>query len=381
VIPCDASKDFSEAPSIVSLSCSARLHKIAMVANLIDDQQGKIYNTDVAFDTDGTFLAKYHKQNLWGESNIDVPDKCVEATFKTSFGVTFGMFTCADLIFEHPAVDMAKKGIHNFAIPVAWGNSMASLQVMPYAQGWSALHGVNIIISNLRSWDGSGSGIWASGQTLTSQYMPGGKTHKVIVADVPEVPEVQQNRRLLSNSVLAQSEVGSIAGDGQWQFVDLKVGHVCSGSVCCDANVAVGTTAGYVLGALDGADGQTGVRPFPAQVCAILSCSSPGRACLSHQATKGNLQSVQISMSGIADVENLIPEVLATQGSGTQQVLLTKGSAPDGFQFAHTGANATLGVSTTMKLGSALLYARLFSKDNLPYDCSSPSEVDPKIIL
>ena len=87
VVPCTSRSDaFSGAPSVVALSCAAQAHGVAIVANLVDyDATGKgaLYNTDVALDSDGAFLARYHKLNLWGEGNIDVPGDCPEASFRT----------------------------------------------------------------------------------------------------------------------------------------------------------------------------------------------------------------------------------------------------------------------------------------------------------
>eukprot|EP00966_Prymnesium_polylepis_P277182 6404266-Prymnesium_polylepis.1 len=71
-VPCDAPSSFVGAPSVVALSCAAKQHGVAVVANLMDMEPwgSEMFNTDVALDTDGALLAKYHKQNLWGESNV-----------------------------------------------------------------------------------------------------------------------------------------------------------------------------------------------------------------------------------------------------------------------------------------------------------------------
>ena len=58
-------------------------------------------------------------------------------TFSTSFGVEFGLFTCADLIFRHPAELMVSRGVKNYVVPIAWSNEMAQMQAIPCLQGWS----------------------------------------------------------------------------------------------------------------------------------------------------------------------------------------------------------------------------------------------------
>ena len=82
-------------------------HAIAIVTNVGDliyceassnpgcatSRDGRLqYNTAVAFDTDGSYLAKAHKQNLWGEASyFDEPVDCQQISFTASFGVRFGL--------------------------------------------------------------------------------------------------------------------------------------------------------------------------------------------------------------------------------------------------------------------------------------------------
>jgi predicted amidohydrolase len=104
-----------------------------------------MYNVDVVFDTDGTFLAKYRKLNLWGESYMSVPQNCPIASFQTG-NITFGLFTCADLIYSYPALSLVEQGVkasadqscresltpnpasQNFIMPAAWSDEMAQMQ-------------------------------------------------------------------------------------------------------------------------------------------------------------------------------------------------------------------------------------------------------------
>lgn len=136
VVPCDTPVQFGRAPSLVTLSCAAKRHGIAIVANIGDliycdethphsgcehARDGRLqYNTAVAFDTDGSYLAKAHKQNLWGEAAyFDTPQNCPDVTFRTSFGVTFGLFTCADIIFKHPAQRMVENAVQHFVVGIS----------------------------------------------------------------------------------------------------------------------------------------------------------------------------------------------------------------------------------------------------------------------
>lgn len=41
--------------------------------------------------------------------------------FTTDFGVTFGTFTCFDIIFEEPAIGLVEKyNVTDFVFPTAW---------------------------------------------------------------------------------------------------------------------------------------------------------------------------------------------------------------------------------------------------------------------
>lgn len=152
----------------MSLSCAAKSSGVAVVANLAenDPTAGAMYNVDVAFDTDGTFLAKYRKQNLWvsclpvldtaavalpqiiiaaslalfhdvpapwpssqGEWYMTTPQSCPIVSFTPKFNVTFGLFTCADLIYPFPAAELVDQGVRNFLMPAAWTDEMAQMQV------------------------------------------------------------------------------------------------------------------------------------------------------------------------------------------------------------------------------------------------------------
>ena len=97
VIPCTDTKPYTEI--LQELSCIARNNAIALVANMGDIQyctkrdpncpkDGKYqFNTDVIFDSDGTLIAKYHKQHLYYEEAFNTPPKCEFVTFVTSFQV------------------------------------------------------------------------------------------------------------------------------------------------------------------------------------------------------------------------------------------------------------------------------------------------------
>ena len=423
VVPCDsssASGAFSAAPSVRALSCAARRSSIAIVANLAeyDGTSGLMYNTDVVFDTDGTFIATYRKQNLYGEREMSTPltPRCAEVTFNTTFGVRFGLFTCADLIYAQPAVRLLQAppvgaGVRHFVMPTSWSNVDAQMQVSGYAQGWSLLagSGTSLAMANGRQDNAeSGSGIWSGGVPLAYAYdTRSSATGQVLVAEVAEsvadgaaeVAEVAEAIAPLPAAaprLAANLSRGTTRGD--WSFVPLSAGKLCSPSgLCCSATVGGDTEAShdaFVIAVVDGVDGSGGTS-WSAHGCAILPCSATDESCLRYRApplsrSAGALASVTVSLCGLAADDMAVPEVVASSVANEQIMLHPnstshaaattnregRGSGAQGsFQYRRKDASgcATLAVEARASSGavisSASIYGRRFADDVLPYSC------------
>lgn len=118
VIPCNNSA-FSDRPVLSTMSCAALKNKINVLVNTVDyvacdatvdancpaDDHYQ-YNTDIVFDEQGMLVAKYHKSHEWPglRDAYDQPTSTSQVTFKSSFGVEFGLFICFDIMFEDPPV-------------------------------------------------------------------------------------------------------------------------------------------------------------------------------------------------------------------------------------------------------------------------------------
>lgn len=107
------------------------------------------YNTNVVFDRKGMVIARYgkmlfdfpsgrgsndffsfryRKYNLFGEAGMDVTPEPEEITFSTDFGVTFGTFTCFDILFQKPAIELVvKHGVTDIVFPTAWFSELPFL--------------------------------------------------------------------------------------------------------------------------------------------------------------------------------------------------------------------------------------------------------------
>eukprot|EP00929_Paragymnodinium_shiwhaense_P112667 TRINITY_DN80934_c0_g1_i1.p1 TRINITY_DN80934_c0_g1~~TRINITY_DN80934_c0_g1_i1.p1 ORF type:complete len:491 (-),score=80.82 TRINITY_DN80934_c0_g1_i1:40-1512(-) len=372
---CNETQGFGEdAPVVKGLSCAAAAAGITIVANLLErSADGRaVFNTNVAVDADGTLLARYRKLNLWGETAIDVPKKCEIVSFTPRFGEKIGLATCADLIYQHPLHDLVDSGVKNFVVPVAWSNELAQMQVLAYAQGWSAVNGVNLVVVNQNARSTSGSAVFSSGRPVLSNYWPARGASRLFVTELStgESSGLQQTPAV-GNALhrFALHRLGF--ANEKWSFARLSDGKVCSGDVCCSVSGIQGSESGYVIAALQGGDQDYSVH-WPATVCAVLPCQTLDANCLWLQqpTLSTNLKGLQLHATGI-DTHGAVPEVMATKGVDNPEVLLTPGQGENAYSF-HTSDSAktvSLEVGVTDWLLSATIYGRPFSEDTLPYSC------------
>lgn len=203
--PCTESVDGK--PSINSTqyqlwktSCLARDYSIILALNLCETRPCDTktdpdcpsdsryqWNTEIVFNETGALVAKYHKTHLFGGSAVFDQAVSVPTSFTSSFGVTFGLFICFDILYAHPAVDLVQAGITDFIFSSWWVNPTPTIDAIMQQQAWSRLHQVNLIASNTGAGPGkSGGGIYASGEVLgvlfDNQSLD---VNQMIVATVP----------------------------------------------------------------------------------------------------------------------------------------------------------------------------------------------------
>jgi predicted amidohydrolase len=391
-VPCLNPANYANAPTIVALSCGAKDNNIAIVGCLGDivkcpntaypgcaqpGQDGLLqFNTAVAFDNDGKFLLKYHKTNFWGEDDyLDVPQGCEDKTFTTSFGVTFGLVICADIIYEFPPERLVQNGVTNFISPIWWDNSMAHMQAMPWHQGWSLRNCANVLIANYGPF-ASGSGIFSCGKVKASYYKSP-STVEIIYAELDSDPATKPA------SALVPSLSTSDTGPQGWQFASLASGQVCSGQICCVASDIVGSPSGYSIAALSGLDSGCGDYTlghdcgkaslhWPGEACGVFSCTAPNTACLNYQTPTGSLTGVRLEMV-VSPGTAVYPHVLVhnSADASTEQLLLEPGA--DGLDFLQTDTSAVLSVSSQHPITSAEVYGRSYGQDTLSYSCPLPT--------
>ena len=307
VNPCNQS-GFDDRPILHNLSCLARQVKTVLVANMGDVQNctgqpncpsdGRYqFNTNVIFETDGALIAKYHKQNLYSleKEYFDAGESSSCVTFDTSFGVTFGTFTCFDLLYDEPGNCLLKKGVKNFVLPTAWGNNFPFYVSLGVQQSWSLKHSINFLAANQHfttsKYYSSGSGIYSSGSSkyFISSYNKSESVRKVIIADLPKAPSpnsFEQNGTVLDvdnigmrgSSYLTFKPLTNLnAGTIQISMSDDKM---LQRSLQCTLEYSVksaGSNELYALGVY------IGVRPddatFGYAVCSLVRCNTNLSSC------------------------------------------------------------------------------------------------------
>jgi len=179
VTPCnDAS--FADRPILQRMSCAAQKNKQLILVNMIDNvacssgtdgncpSDGHYqYNTDVIFNEQGKLDAKYHKSHEIKslQSAYDVAPT-TEVSYKSSFGVEFGLFICYDIMFEDPPKVLRSRGIQHFLYAVA----QYEIGEKTIIEGWSRNNNATVLSANL----GSGgrqdcSGLIVNGDALEAK--------------------------------------------------------------------------------------------------------------------------------------------------------------------------------------------------------------------
>jgi len=177
--PCLQQALFADAPITIRCSCMARTYGLPLVVDVGDvvrnctpkvdncrDDRRLQYNTALAFDSNGTLLAKYHKQHLYGEDgwyDIEPESKQHPAAFAIPSipGVAFQMFICFDIFFSTiVATDVL--------FPTDWDNSFdKNMNATTTQLAFSSVHQVNLLASNIgTNYNSSGSGIYSFGNVL-----------------------------------------------------------------------------------------------------------------------------------------------------------------------------------------------------------------------
>ena len=108
----------------------------------------------------------------------------------------FGVFTCFDMLFKDPAIDLVQiYGVRNIIFPTAWFKGFPSLISIEFQQAWSRVNCVNLVAANLYlpSLNFTGSGIYNCGEAKTYIYDKESIENRLLVAALPGNSQLFKN--------------------------------------------------------------------------------------------------------------------------------------------------------------------------------------------
>lgn len=175
---------FVETSILKTISRAAKEIGILTLINMIEkvpkreniDKNNKeedffLYNTNVLFNENGELVLKYRKTHEWYPfiPSYDQYEGDQIPVYTSSFGVTFGVFTCFDICFSDPAMEMRELGVKHFLYPVAQHNLLASILIQPWSRKNVKLEPVTHLSANLDI--PADSGIYNNGKTLNCELI------------------------------------------------------------------------------------------------------------------------------------------------------------------------------------------------------------------
>lgn len=349
--PCDEPHRYPNTDVQRRISCMAKNNRIYVVANIGDrklcnktsdprcpDDGRYQYNTDVVYSPQGTLVARYHKYNLFGEAQFDKPEIAEEIFFDTQFG-RFGLFTCFDILFRSPSVDLIEKhNIDTVLFPTAWMDALPLLAAIEYHSAFAVMMQVNLLSANIHLpiLRFGGSGIYTLEGEAEFYRDNTSRNGRLLLATIPaafqrqpHVSDLNISNTILSNSLYHGHKFDqnrscdynslceyfqSIVFHDLYNFVWLKGSSgnlkVCSGATCCRLDYKMATSGNpyFALGAFDGL--HLDKQSYYLQVCTLLKCAnSSGSSCGELVQESGTYFS-HIELGGQFDTSYIAPEIL-----------------------------------------------------------------------
>lgn len=309
------------------LSCMAIQGGMFLVANLGTKQpchsgdpgcprDGRYqFNTNVVFSSNGTLLDRYRKYNLYFEAAFDTPPQVDHIIFNTPFAGKFGIFTCFDILFFRPAIELLRDPeVKHIVFPAAWMNQLPLLAAIQIQSAFARAFGVNLLAANIHqpSLGMTGSGIHTPLKSVWHHDTENFTGHLIIaqVAKNPQGlgtenateemdPSHSRFLKLLAGDPYCEKDSQEVHCDGapRWNMnappvfhaemmydnftlvpVWDKEGHlrVCANGLCCHLLYQRPTVSEelYALGVFDGLHTVHGT--YYVQVCALVKCGGLG---------------------------------------------------------------------------------------------------------
>lgn len=332
--PCTEPLRYEKTKIQTFLSCLAKNNSMYLVANYGDKQpchdtdpncpkNGHYqYNTNIVFDRNGKLIARYHKQNLFFESQFNTPATPEFIYFDTEFG-RFGTFTCFDILFHDPAIPLIEKyNVTDIVFPTAWMDALPFLSAIGYHSSFALAYNVNFLSANLHYPEErfQGSGIYTPEGALAFYYNQSSPNGRLLVK---EVPILKHNGKRYRTKMISSAETGifkkyDFQGKVFWDtynFVSLKSEKdnliVCQGDLCCSLSYERDDVKGnYAFGVFDGMHLHDG--PYYLQVCILLECGTDDDKKCYHLTFSAKGYFRNINIKGNFSTPYVTPQVVIT---------------------------------------------------------------------
>lgn len=264
------------------------------------------YNTNVVLDRNGAVIARYRKFNLFREPGTNVTHEPEYVTFETDFGVTFGVFTCFDLLFARPALELVKRDVRDFVFPAFWKSEPPFLTAVQIYESWAYANNVNLIAAgtNYDPAGATGTGVFNGRNGAVFSLMTGEETKKIYAVRVPKIrgsftpkpkPSSPSDLPLLSGrqhgKFLENIRMGS---DHLDRFTTMQINPtryhdaigqiICNGDFCCDFGATVTVlpdreiTHYYRFAVFDGVRTFQGYADAHVSICGVITCRNESLA-------------------------------------------------------------------------------------------------------
>uniref|UniRef100_A0A182PVD4 CN hydrolase domain-containing protein n=1 Tax=Anopheles epiroticus TaxID=199890 RepID=A0A182PVD4_9DIPT len=348
IAPCD-----DHGTILVTLSCLAREVSKYLVINLseqfyLQHQAETVrYNTDVVFDRNGTVIARYRKYNLFKEPGTSITSSPELVSFETDFGVHFGVFTCFDILFALPTLELVKHGLRDFVFPAFWTSEPPFLTSTQIFESWAYANDANLIVAgtNYGPSGATGTGVFNGRNGALLTHYTGQPTRAVytvtvpksglgnitryhsLTSDVLEVPIAEPTGHRLPGYDLENVRLGR---DFLEQFTTIQLNPiwqqdaigqiVCSGMFCCDFSLSLTVdndreqTHHYRLAVFDGVRTFQGFADAHVSICGVIACANQSIAScglmLRHNSEYLQFNSISITGQFIANGTLAMPSTL-----------------------------------------------------------------------
>ncbi|XP_071053496.1 vanin-like protein 2 isoform X2 [Onthophagus taurus] len=310
---------------LVLISCAAFQHQVYVVINVIEKANSSTnsiiyYNTNVVFDTRGAVIARYRKINLVNE-DMFTPGE--EVTVFTSFGVTFGLLSTADILHKNPLETLMNDlRVTDLIYPNSWHSETPFFKGLSLQDGVAKKYGVNLLASGYSDpRDGmGGSGIFLSDASIgiidlsliTTQtrlasrvnIIPTRTPASVCEHNVNVIPRIGGQPPTVDNFGL------NFENMELYTFVDLELGvnvttgEVCSegSDFCCEYDIAfnsplTNTSTVYKVAAFYGIRSMSNpLSTLGVRSCALVACQNDNSSSCSMRPSAFNVEFSRVTI-------------------------------------------------------------------------------------